>query len=472
MRFSIKKWLPIGFSVVFAAVLTLQYPVLATFPIGGDAARSIDRAQQVLSSTLEAPAHGLNALISNSNYPGSTFTIAATKALPLSWPDRWIWLTTAAHLATALTVGYVLYRINGPNTAAIGIAVWAIIGISFTRHIEDGTLAQLLSLPLLVIALEKFWSNRWAVGSTLLVITYMFHPVTAGIGAITTIWSFLLNPPKQVKKKRNQIIIAASLIIAICIVVFIVKETYGVITTYPSSDEGISIHDLLSNPIGVFVLLAPLGWISLKEKKHSAATWLIAFLTLSTVLIFHFRLVGSSVFLDRFISYFALAVSLLGAIALASVIEKLKSKPVVVSIVSLLLIGLGLQTWQQEIPMYVQYESPSRYERIHETEITAMKWAKENIGSDSVIVSTTTNRFTDWTPILTERKWVGLAADDSLFRKTGEELKEVLESQPYTHAMFLTKREKPEETMASFYSFTPIYDTEEVVILDLKSYAP
>ncbi len=470
-----KKIAWLFFASLFLITLTSQYPIETSFPIGGDAARIIARSQDVKETLKANTKHGLWLLFTNSNYPVTTIIVAASEITPFNWPTRFIGLMVVGHILTGIGIGYIITKTHNAKIGALSIATWAIAAFSLTLHIQDGTLAQLLSFPFLLLTLDRWNNKKPIIGLILLCVTYLLHPLTAAIAIATGLWALLMYPPRIKKVSTTLRIMTISTIIGAAIVaVIFTKRIISIAIQQPASEEGISLHDLIISPAGPLIILAPLGYLLIHKKNNPTLRWILPFNLLSTLLIFHPHILGASIFLSRFQSYFAISIALLTGPAIEHIVSSLfpQKKVMPFIVVTLLFLGLGIQTWQYNIPMYNLFESPAGYERTHITEREGFEWMRDNLPENSHIATTEINRHSEWIPVLTEHSWVGLPESDPIFTTPSEDILNILEKVPYTHVVFLLKRENPQKTMKSFDSFTQIYSNEGIVIIDLSTYVP
>lgn len=458
-------------ALLFSAVLLAQYPSTTTFPIGGDAARYIQKLVDVYVSASNGNYYeSLRLLATNTRYPGAQIIFSAFSLLPLSWPDRFIWWLTAGHLFTSLALGLLLKRIAGWPSAVIAIAAWSLVTIGLTPHTEAGTAAQLWSLPLVPLFFYMIARQSYAGVIAIVAASFFVHPFTAVVLMLATVLSLpallLLHQRIPVDQKRFYIfwigvglsMIAAGLLATI--------RYYLAVADLVDDYYSVSITDWLRSPLGPFIICAPFGfYILFQRTRHQLITFstLAVFLFLSILLTFN-DVFGVHLMVDRWQSYGMMSLVTLAALALPKLLSVVFNKIWIrAAFAVLLFLALGLQTWQNNSRIFAYYESPGRYARLHPEERQAIEWLKNNTPSSSVIVSTRANRHSDWIPILGDRQWQGLTESDQFWQTFPPP------SSPYTHAVFFLHREKPADVFPAADTLPVVYQNDSAVIYDLQN---
>ncbi|MEX1112053.1 MAG: hypothetical protein WEC84_01205 [Candidatus Andersenbacteria bacterium] len=443
----------IEIAIVVGIVLfmILQYPLHASFPVGGDTTRYLLR---VLES--------FPAILTNSWYPASIFLLWTTSWIPVGLEMQFIWWVTLGHIATAAAVGFVAYRIGGLRAAAISALVWALATIDITRHTEDATLAQLLSLPAFIVAVERAASTKWKWSIVLTVVAYFLHPISGLLATIAIILSFLSRALRTLPFQKILLSLGiAGAGVAVAILVFSHFQSANVL--FRSFEENsYPLTESIYRPFGVFVLLSTFGVIALarsKQKTHFKITlFILASLALLTT--FNDRL-GVGIFPDRFLSYYILTVSIFAGTGLLFLVSNILKQPALQGAVILLLIFTVLPDQLRiAASTFNFYESPGKYARLHRDERAAIDWMKSNLSPTSYIVSSDVNRHSEWIPIFSDLKWEGIKPSDSFWKSSEDELREV----EYTHLVLFRNRES--DNVFPF-DLDVAYENDGAVILTL-----
>jgi hypothetical protein len=144
----------------------IQYPLSTTFPVGGDAAPHIATVQHILTK----PIYSISR-IAHSWYPATYILFSLNAFIPfISWTQLYPWWMALGQILTGLAIGLLIFRISGLRAAIIGIALWGMTPIALTSFFEDATMAQLWSLPWLVLFFEAV-----AMNSKKRIVTMFFH---------------------------------------------------------------------------------------------------------------------------------------------------------------------------------------------------------------------------------------------------------------------------------------------------------
>lgn len=448
--------------------MILQYPLSASFPLGGDATRYILKLFEVKEFAVagEWLAAG-RALLTNTYYPGSQVILSASALVPLSWPDRLIWLVVLAHIFIAGSLGLLLYRLAGWREAATAVAIWSLATVTITTDLENGTIAQLWSMGFVILALYQVTRSSWwgfiamTVGAT---ITHPFGGLVIAATLITALPAFSWKRPT-----RTPFIIGSLLAL---LAAAGLARYYRVLAGFAGSTEPFPLNDLLQSPFGPFILLAPFGLVLLMQQRKRAplpVLVVVQFIVLSVLLTMNDHL-GLNILTFRFQSFGALTITILAALTLPTVLRTAFPSPRWAAAVGLLFFcTTGLATWHENSRIFHFYESPSRHARLHPDEQAAFVWLDTNVPVPATIVSTRTNRRTEWIPILTHHHWVGLEEHDELWHTTATELPDYLKTTPYTHAIFLRYREKDSEVFPAGVALFPVvFENKGAVIFNLK----
>lgn len=424
---------------IFLGLLAIQYPLQTTFPIGGDAPRFVAHAQRLFDDPLQE--------ITKTWYPGTIAWLAAWRLALVDWPDRFVWAMTASNIASGVAAGWLMTRLAGPASGAAAMAIWAVMG-SMDRHIEDGTLAQLASLPIMIVSLERLMSRAYATAGLGLIVTALFHPFSAlvalaaiGLAISCLLWSLPRMAIVERQILRSWIIVIA-LIGGLGIILLTLK---GFSTEYlPREATHVSLENWLMSHMGPFVVLAtaglPILW-RMRSLERSSKALLTGLLVVATFLTFN-DMFGLGIFVQRWQTYLLLAFTIFAALALLPISRgALPVGWMRMVFVTLLFLAGGAAAWQANARVYAAYESPSRYLRPHPDELAAIAWLQNNLPAKQHILTSNANRHSEWIPLLTSHSLTELSGADPLWKKSGQDLIEALQAAGYTQIVFFTHRE-------------------------------
>ncbi|MCH8748764.1 hypothetical protein IH781_03365 [Patescibacteria group bacterium] len=468
--------LTITAAVLLGAVIAFQYPAATTFPAGGDPVRHIARAQAIVSAFDQSINQGFATTFTNSAYPGSTFILSLTTLIPISWPDRFVFLMASAHLLTGISIGWLLGKISGWPAAAAGIAFWSLTTIGITDHFEDGTLAQLLSLPLVLLFLERLYSKHhwWAL--IVLLLTIAVHPLSGVILLITLstttpilLW-YLLKTKGQARRTAL-VLLSAIALMATTSTLFLYWQGILRYNIEPDS-RTINLINLLKSHLGPALILAPLGFalILAKARRQPIALGVLLTFIIASLLLGFNDLLNYSIQTFRFQSYFILSVVITASLALPTLLMQAFPSPWLRRVFAVtLFLTLATVAFKDAAFIYARYESPTLYLRLDKTEQEAIVWLKQNLPSESVVVSTDLGRHSEWIPVLAGVRHTRLSEENRLFQAPTNQLNDIIGSSNYTHLVFFLKREPISANfVASSDAYPVIYQNKGVVIINLR----
>ncbi len=418
---SFLPFLTIAAAVLLAIVFSFQYYWQTTFPIGGDAADYVATAKQ----SLRTMPHDLKFAWSNitaTAYPLAHVLFIFSALIPIPWPDRFTLWTTLAHLLTSLSLGVLLYRLSGWRSAAGAIIIWALATTTINNHFEDGTLAQLMSLPLLIWFFIHFFSGRKYLALIFLILTFLTHPIT-GLMAITTIAASV--PPLLVltnlfRPPHRSAVIIFSLISGLLILAgsFAIFSKLKNFQSISPDLNPFSLIEITRSFFGPFVLLAPLGLLIITRWLNTrplAAITLINF-SLISLLTSQNHLLGLSLWTFRFQTYLIMAITILSALALPRLIRLMFSyRPLRLAFILIFFAAISLTAWDVHANIYQLYESPARYHRLHPDELAALEWINSNLNNQFLIISSNATRHAEWIYPLTDHPWKATSSADQYF---------------------------------------------------------
>ena len=459
-------------AVSLLLIFALQYPLSTTFPIGGDAASHIRAAQTVLASK-QAPAAAIT-LLKHSNYPLSHPLLAAWAALPLSWPDRFVWWITVGHILTGFSIGALLWRVGSWRAAAAGLAIWALSPVGINNHFEDGTAPQLWSLIFLILTFE-----RLAAGSTwgtlaMVAATVGTHLLSGFVLIASLIMGTVLLLPVRHRLAPHQATLIKYLgaLTALLAGLAIYKYLRGPAWPFiEQQSEDFFLLDILKSKFAPWLVLSIPGIAILISKlRHSlpASTSLLSFFWLAFLLTTNSTLrVG--LWENRFRTYFIVAVCLAAGLSLPHVSRSAFRSPAArLLFLGLLFTTLTALTWRDNSAVYRFYEDPSRNARLHPEVISAINWLGTNLPLTSFIASSSASRDAEWIPVLTPLNWQALNDRHTLLTDQDGKLLTEKNTDSFTHIIFLTQQESVNATMLAHPDLFPIvFQNPSAVIIKL-----
>lgn len=461
-------FLPLASAFMMLVILTLQYPLSTSFPIGGDAGFYVRVSRTLLASDVAQKI----TILKNAPYPLAYVAAASSVVLPLDWPERFTWLVTITYVLVGACLGFLLYRLNGPAAAATSLAVWALVPIGITSHIEAGTFAQLMSLAFLALFFERLNAlSRPGVLLTYLA-TVLAHPLTGLVLVLTVLTVVVAGAPvvHSFPRRQRQIywLLFGLTILSLGAVVFKLWVSPVFLTTGLQIDTAdFSLPDLIRSQLAPWLIVAPLGFIYLAGQPRANPLIKMALLVfcITTVLLSFNYLLGVGLWTYRFQSYFVVGTVILSSLAFPWLMRRVFGTWFLgAGFVSILFVSLSLASWRSNDRVFRYYEAPGNYARLHPAEYDGIRWLQNNVTSDSVIITSNVNRHAEWIPALTQLQWLSLShLNDEV--KINDKLREArVFGRPVYMALFLNAEEVP----AVFPSASVIFVTSDFMVIRVR----
>lgn len=417
LRFSVQtlvNCLLLTLALALLILTAIQYPLATTFPMGADAAVYIRWTRQLTSAFSTTVS-----VILHSWYPGTYALFSFAHLFPfLEWPTRFVWWISLGQIFTGLSLGWLLYRLNGVTSAAVGMAIWALTPVVGTPFFEDGTAAQLWSLPPLLLFLERL-SARSPLGVIILLpIIVLCHPITGAIAftalliAIPLLWMIRRQLPPTDRTVVQTLLIISAITVAIAALVLYFKQEILRLTIRP--EDSSRLFNYLNDQFLPWTIAAIPGlllFVSHNRRRPVIAIVGLGLAFISVILAFNDRL-GIGLWPNRLAPYFLLIVTLGAAYGLPWALAQVFPRPVarLLFFVALFL-PLAVGVWEKNSHLYQLYESPNLYVRLHPNELEAITWINHNLPASAKIYSSATTRHYEWIPALTNVSWQALSED-------------------------------------------------------------
>ena len=428
----------------------VQYPLSTTFPIGGDAAAHINTVQHIFTDPLFA----LNK-IANSWYPVAYILFSINAIIPhANWPIIFSWWMALGQILTGLALGVFVYRLSGPKASAIAIALWAMTPITMTSFFEDGTMAQLWSLPWIILFFERMLAKSYKGMAVFAFLALFSHPITALVLIAT------LAVSAMIFDKRVALLGLA--ITAIASIVIYFRQDILQISSHEASKY---IPELLHGFYLPWVLAALYGWFCIikAHKQHALLlTTLGSFFAISLMLGAN-DLLGIGFWTNRLDAYIVIFTVIAGSTGLAEIFKNIQSPILTTCIASLLCVGLTMSAFHDNQNIYKRYESPSTYTRIHPQELESITWMNNNLPSNITLFTSGETRNYEWIPVLAHFTWA-LEKDD------GRTLLQQSSGTQNPVVVFFTRKDNtPDDVSSNQAQYTLLYKNPSVQIYKINT---
>ncbi|OGY37003.1 MAG: hypothetical protein A3E36_04630 [Candidatus Andersenbacteria bacterium RIFCSPHIGHO2_12_FULL_45_11b] len=386
----------------------VQYPLSTTFPIGGDGAAIIQRVQHTLTDPLLTIRN-----ISHTWYPVSYALFSSNALIPhVYWPTAFSSWMALGQILTGLAIGRLVYRLAGIQASALAMGLWALTPITMTSFFEDGTMAQLWSLPWLILFFERM-HQRSLKGMFLFCLLALFsHPITAAILIGTLIITALIlwiHRHTELKKQEQMLKIVYLICAFACVIIASAALLFkkSIITLQFTHEASKYAQDMFHGFFLPWLLAGIFGWATI-IKNHASRyvffTSMGSFIFLSILLAMNNSL-GIGFWTNRLNSYLILCIVIFAAIGMDKILKNLNNQFITAAISICLIAGLAMSTFVDNKNIYTRYESSSTYARIHPDELAAIAWMNTNLPNYADVYSTIKTRNYEWIPVLTSLRW-------------------------------------------------------------------
>ena len=239
-----------------------------------------------------------------------------------------------------------------------------------------------------------------------------------------------------------------------------------------SDSRTINLTNLLKSHLGPALILAPLGFalILAKARRQPIALGVLLTFIIASLLLGFNDLLNYSIQTFRFQSYFILSVVITASLALPTLLKQAFPSTWLRRVFAVtLFLTLATVAFKDADLIYARYESPTLYLRLDKTEQEAIVWLKQNLPSESVVVSTNLGRHSEWIPVLAGVRHTKLPEKNRLFQTPTNQLDNIIRASDYTHLVFFLKREPISANfVASSDAYPVIYQNKGVVIINLR----
>ncbi|HSX25311.1 MAG TPA: hypothetical protein VLG69_05070 [Candidatus Andersenbacteria bacterium] len=450
----IKNWQDLLLLFVACACLlatAIQYPLSTTFPIGGDAAAIIQRVQHTTTDPIQTIKN-----ISHTWYPVSYLLFSINSLIPhVYWPIAFSWWMAIGQLFTGIALGILLYRLGGMQASALAIALWAITPIIMTSFFEDGTMAQLWSLPWIIFFLERMAAKSFKGMAIFALLSVFSHPITGFVLIATLIITAMISD--------KRIFLLAILASIIPVIILYIRQS---ILYIPFTRESSShIFELLHGFYFPWLLAAIYGWYSFLQKYKKNNLLIIGF---GSFLFVSFLLglndyIGIGFWTHRVDIYLVLFVIIMGSIGFSGLLKNLLNPTFAAIFSCVLIIGLTLSIFHDNENIYKRYESPSTYSRIHPQELLAIDWMNKNLPVDTTVFTSAETRNYEWIPVLTPLKWILVSNTPYLFHN------QISNAQNPVIIFFTRKDNVPDSVRNDSEHYNLLYENPSVKIYSIAS---
>ena len=451
----------LSIACLLLVAFAIQYPLSSSFPIGGDAADYVEAAR-VIDGERGTLDEALSRLRS-SWYPATHLIFTMSTLLPVSWPDRFMWWMAAGHIATGLALGTLMFRLGRWPAAATAIIFWAITTTGGgARHFEDATLAQLWSLAILGLFIERL-AARSAFGAAIaLALIPLFHPITglvALLAVLTTLPTQWLAISKHSRNEKMQLTALSTVAIAqLTVALFHYQKIWSVISP---EGNGQPLINIFVSGLSFVMLLSPFGFLALpKLNTTTTAKYFLASLYGTSLLLSGNDMMGIDIWTDRLRSIYVFTAIPLASLGMTILLRRLSPSPLLrFAITVFLFTAIATPAWVSAAHIYAYYNDPKNYARLHPQEYEAIRWIEENIKEKSTITTGISNRHTEWIPALTIHTWLPVANinDYSL----------IAPAQKGEYIVYFTAREDISQAAVVDPRFTRIYQNDKAAIYAL-----
>ena len=305
--------------------------------------------------------------------------------------------------------------------------------IALTSFFEDGTMAQLWSLPWVVLFFERL-AARSIKGMALTFFLATFsHPITGLIILITIIltspllWIGREYLDTKEKMLRNTYSYGAGIAIIGALVIFASRYSIFSLGFQPESSK--YIPELFHGFFLPWTIASIYGWYILlnTHKKNVVLIYSLASFFFVSLLVGSNNQLGIGFWTSRLNVYATICIIVGGSIGFTHLLGSLRPKWLIAPFAATLLISLTGSIVYDNQNIYKRNESETVTTRINKHELQAIVWLKENAPLSARVISSAETRHYEWVPVLSGLSWNSETPN------------------PYTLRIFFTRREKVPE---------------------------
>lgn len=451
------------FGICFLVAISFQYPFSTNVPIGGDAPYHTQSANSI-SKLMSSP------------YPLSSLLFSLTRIIPVSWLLRFTIFMAVGYAVSGILLAAILRKLAGNLAAIFGLIFWSVSVWDVLPFYRDGTMAQLWSIPFLLLLFLATINRQKKLFIFYLICVYFAHPATFAIVALTLT---LVTPYFWLRKKTANVYLVCGTTVLISIAtisVFFAFAKYFPFARINEFSRYLALKDFFETRVGILFFTAPIGFIIYysSEKLNDFAKYLfLTFGVLSFLSSFN-SLIGVGAWERRFVPYFIISLIIFGAIGLSNILKNtFRIKLIQNIVVVLLFFTLGTHVWFSAQGYYKIFSGERS--SLHNDELASYQWIDANLPLNALIAQTTTRgRGVEWLPVFANRETYipdydphGLKLFDSC-NKILTDLKKLKPSTPF--ALFHTWTEQaPTAYLQHPELFPLIYRNPEVEIYRLPN---
>lgn len=386
-------WFIYALPIALLLILAFQYPFSVSVPIGGDAPSHVATALSIRRLVV-------------SPYPLSSFLFTLTRLIPATWLLRFTIFMALGYSISGIMLALVLKKMAGNLAAVIGMIFWSVATWDVLPFYRDGTMAQLWSIPFLLLLFYAFLNKNKKLSIIAFVCIYFAHPATFAMVTLPLVLlapAFILRKTGLTKKVTIFITIVIATFVALIFIIFPKYFPYANVVEFV---QYLSLKDFLETRIGILFICAPLGLIIFYASKNQTGIeklFLLTFAVLSFFTTFN-SLFGVGAWERRFAPYFIIVLIIFGSIGLANIFKTaLPQKSLLSAVIILLVFILGSQAWISAQGYYRLFNEVRS--SLHKDELTAYQWIKTNLPANAIIAQTLTRgRGIEWLPIFANRQ--------------------------------------------------------------------
>ncbi len=454
------------------AVLSVQYPLSARFPLGGDPPTFLYGARAMVEPGFLSEGESFSLL--SSRYPLAVLFLAATKILPVSWPERFIWAMAIAHLVGVLVFLWVVARLVGYEEGLAGAVFWTASVGGVNATFNDGTLAQLISVPFFLLVIDAIRRRALVQGVLFTLLTSLTHPFTALFLACLLGTLFLVARRSILPSEDGRFIRRLVLPFAgVALVLVLLHRRLLALTAAGVLGDSTppTVPELLGTNFGLVFLLALVGAPLLVARFRSDTllqSLILALGVWAPVLTFNHRL-GIAIAPERFQIYLGIVAALAAGAALPVLLRAafpVRAARVLAGILLLAVPATG--AWGHNARIFAAYEGPRQQAHMPPAERAGYVWIKEHLPKSAVLV-TSSHRRTAWLSVLGERRRYRASPerpDAETFRR-GDlgAIQEARATSPATHILFYRLHEDVPPVYAQHPKEFPLLFENDALVL-------
>ncbi len=472
----VRRW---GYAILLALppllLLSFQYPLSVSFPLGNDTVSYLERSHHFLDLAYYQGniSQSLFFLFGQTNYPASIAAISLFSLLPIDPPLLFMLAMAFTHILVGVTIVFFMHRLFSPLAGSLAGFFWA-LSFLLNHHVSNGVFGHLLSLLPFLLTLFFLIRRKWLLVHIFYWLTYFFHPFSGFFLFLVFVADFILSYFASGRKVDNYKASHKHLLYLVLgtMGLFFVAITYRKVGNVALTVDRhfVSIIDLLTSYFLPIWIVAAVGvrrlFILCGRAGHvSRQAYLLLFsLTISIALTFN-NFLGLSFMVRRFESYFLLFTCCVAGLGMTYFVHGLSGKFTKSLLLGVFVAGLTAQAIFLNSAAYA-HEDLDVYGRLARSDVEGLIRLRESSAKNAFLLVVGDQRRARWVSVLSNRRTVRLPNANHWSEVAMEAY---IDEHQYSYIVFLYADGAIDGFDYQFFEkYTTVYSKGDLIIKNLR----